>query len=167
MHEYDISLKLLLRSSGARVLQELTGGVSIHKWLNVEMPEMRNTRVDLLGEIDRGDLIHIELQSKNDPTMPLRMLEYYLGVYRLFDRFPRQILLYVGRARLRMKEELIGPRLSFGYNAVDMRDLDGDRLLESGDLGDNIIAILARRGKCRFSSISWRTRYWAGSSRRA
>ena len=32
----------------------------------------------------------------------------------------------------------------YRYRAIDIRDLDGDRLLESEDTGDNIIAILAR-----------------------
>jgi hypothetical protein len=33
--------------------------------------------------------------------------------------------------------------LSFEYRAIDIRSLDGDRLIESGEVGDNIIAILA------------------------
>ena len=32
----------------------------------------------------------------------------------------------------------------FRYRAVDIRDLDGDRLLESQEVGDTVIAILAR-----------------------
>jgi hypothetical protein len=76
--------------------------------------------------------------------MPLRMAEYCLGVIRLFEKFPRQILLYVGEAPLRMESELLGPDVSFRYRAIDIRDLDGDVLLESGQVGDNVIAILAR-----------------------
>jgi hypothetical protein len=146
--KYDISLKLLLRSSGASVLQALTGGVAVGRWLDVEMPEVRNTLVDLLGEMADGNLLHIELQSTHDATMALRMAEYCLRVYRLFDRFPRQILLYVGDAPLRMETALRGPSslrcagLAFAYGAVDIRDFDGERLLESGDIGDNMIAVL-------------------------
>jgi hypothetical protein len=72
--------------------------------------------------------------------MPLRMAEYCLGVFRLFGRFPRQVLLYVGEAPLRMATELRGGGLSFDYEAVDIRSLDGDRLLESEEVGDNVIA---------------------------
>jgi hypothetical protein len=53
-------------------------------------------------------------------------------VYRLLGRFPQQVLLYVGEAPLRMPASLRGGGLSFHYAAVDMRSLDGDRLLESG-----------------------------------
>jgi len=76
--------------------------------------------------------------------MPLRMAEYCLGVFRLFGRFPRQVLLYVGEAPLRMASELRGRDVRFRYRAIDIRDLDGDRLLESEQVGDNVIAILAR-----------------------
>jgi hypothetical protein len=74
VHDYDISLKLLLRSSGSGLLRTLTG-VEVIDWLDIEMPAIQNTRVDLLGQTATGDLIHIELQSTNDATMPLRMLE--------------------------------------------------------------------------------------------
>jgi hypothetical protein len=64
MQKYDISLKLLLRGSGVGALQALTGGVAVERWLDVEMPEVRNTRVDLLGETADRNLLHIELQHQ-------------------------------------------------------------------------------------------------------
>jgi hypothetical protein len=70
--------------------------------------------------------------------------EYYLRVYRLFNRFPRQILLYVGDAPLLMGTALDAPSLTFPYEASDIRDFDGEQLLESNHIGDNIMAILAR-----------------------
>ena len=146
MQEYDIALKLLLQRSAEQTLRELTGG-SVQRWLNVELPEVRGTRVDLLGENGGegdGELVHIELQSSNDPKMPLRMAEYCLRVYRLFGKFPRQILLYVGEEPLRMSTKLEAPSLVFRYRVVDIRELDGERLLESDRMGDNVIAILAR-----------------------
>jgi len=143
MQDYDVALKLLLQGPSSRIVRELTGA-TVEKWLDVELPKVQNPRADLLGETSEGDLIHIELQSGNDAMMPLRMAEYCLGVFRLFGRFPRQFLLYVGEAPLRMESELRGPCLSFQYRMIDIRDLDGDRLLESEDVGDNVIAILAR-----------------------
>jgi hypothetical protein len=142
MQEYDVALKVLLQSRARRTISELTG-TAIAKWLDVELPKVQNLRLDLLGETVGDELIHLELQSSNDAGMPLRMAEYCLGVFRLFGRFPRQVLLYVGEAPLRMATELHGGGLSFHYQAVDIRSLDGDRLLESDEVGDNIIAILA------------------------
>ena len=143
MQEYDVALKLLLRGSAKLTMRELTG-TAVETWLDVEMPKVQNTRVDLLGETADKGLVHLELQSGNDATMPLRMAEYCLGVFRLFGRFPRQVLLYVGEPPLRMASELRGPDVRFRYRAIDIRDLDGDRLLESEQVGDNVIGILAR-----------------------
>jgi hypothetical protein len=143
MQEYDVALKLLLQGSAKLTMRELTG-TAIEKWLDVELPKVQNLRADLLGETADGSLVHLELQSRNDPIMPLRMAEYCLGVLRLFGRFPNQVLLYVGEAPLRMDKELRGPNVQFQYGLVDIRGLDGDRLLDSADVGDNIIAILAR-----------------------
>jgi hypothetical protein len=142
MQKYDVALKVLLQSQARRTISELTG-TSIAKWLDVELPKVQNLRLDLLGETVGDELIHLELQSGNDAGMPLRMAEYCLGVFRLFGRFPRQVLLYVGEAPLRMATKLRGGGLSFHYRAVDIRRLDGDRLLESEEVGDNVIAILA------------------------
>jgi predicted transposase YdaD len=143
MQEYDVTLKLLLQRPASLTLRSLTG-TAVAKWLDVELPKVQNLRLDLLGEAVDGGLVHVELQSSNDPAMPLRMAEYCLGVYRLFGRFPRQVVLYVGEPQLRMDTELRGPGMLFQYRLIDIRTLDGDRLLESADVGDNVIAILAR-----------------------
>jgi predicted transposase YdaD len=143
MQIYDVTLKLLLQGHASLTMIELAGA-AVEKWLNVELPKVQNPRADLLGETADGSLVHVELQSRNDATMPLRMAEYCLGILRLFGKFPRQVLLYVGEAPLGMESELLGPDVSFRYRVVDIRELDGDRLLESHETGDNVIAILAR-----------------------
>jgi hypothetical protein len=143
MHEYDVTLKMLLRGSARTAFQALTGG-AVEKWLDVELPKVQNPRMDLLGEMADGGLLHLELQSGNDAEMPERMAEYALGIYRRFKRFPRQIVLYVGERALGMKPELAGPRFAFSYELRDMRELDGDTLLESADPGDNVLAVLGR-----------------------
>lgn len=142
MQEYDVALKLLLQSSATLTMRQLTG-TTVRKWLNVELPKVQNLRLDLLGETVDGGLVHLELQSSNDAAMPFRMIEYCLGVQRLFGQFPRQVLLYVGEAPMCMESAIHGPDLSFSYRLVDIRTLDGDRLLESDGVGDNVVAILA------------------------
>ncbi len=142
MHEYDIALKTFLRS-GREALLAITS-FAVDRWHNVELPEVRNLRLDLLGEAADGRLIHIELQSAHDADMALRMMEYCAAIYRKFGRFPEQLVLYVGEKPLRMKGSLSGSHFSFNCRIVDIRELDGDRLLESDQIGDNVIAVLAR-----------------------
>jgi uncharacterized protein DUF4351 len=69
MHEYDVALKNILTRPGSSVLAQLTGASSL-KWINVEAPKVSNRRVDLLGELPDGSLVHIELQSRNE-KMPI------------------------------------------------------------------------------------------------
>ena len=147
MQEYDVAFKLTLQRVDVAI-RELTG-TAITRWHNVEMPEIRAGRVDLLGETPTGELVHIELQSSNDPTMAVRMGEYCFQVFRSFHRLPHQIVLYVGNAPMRMEAELNGPGMKFWYRLVDVRELNGELLLESTRVGDNIIAVLTATSDAR------------------
>ena len=142
MQVYDASLKLLLQSA-ERTFLELAG-FRVSRWLDVELPKTESRRADLLGEALDGSLLHIELQSSNDAAMALRMAEYCLGVYRKLGRFPRQIVLYVGAEPMRMPAELVGGGIRFNYETIDAHDLDGELLIRSEQIGDNVLAILAR-----------------------
>ena len=145
MHEYDLALKRILTRPGSILLAAITGSKSL-RWLNVEAPLVRNLRVDLLGESPNGELVHIELQSRNEKDFPLRMGEYSFGVALRHGRLPRQVALYVGSEPLRMKNEIAGPGGVFRFHLVDIRALDGELLLASDNPGDNVIAILTRLG---------------------
>ncbi len=83
-----------------------------HGHHNVELPEVRSYRVDMLGETVDGTLVHIELQSTNDPNMAFRMAEYSLAIYRVFHRMPEQVVLYFGELPMRMDARLSGPTVS-------------------------------------------------------
>src|ERR1035438_4794775 len=119
MHEYDVALKNILTRPGSSVLTQLTGASSI-KWINVESPKVNNRRVDLLGELPDGNLVHIELQSRNEKDFPLRMAEYLFGIGLRYGRLPRQVALYVGEAPLRVKDRVEGPDASVRFHLVDI-----------------------------------------------
>ena len=146
MHEYDVALKRILTRPNSALLAALTGSRSL-SWLNVEVPQVNNRRVDLLGESPDGSLTHIELQARNEKDFPLRMAEYLFGIGRRYGRMPRQVVLYVGDARLRMRDRIEGPDFLVRYHLVDIRDLDGEQLLASKNPGDNVIAILTNLGR--------------------
>jgi hypothetical protein len=117
--------------------------------------------VDLLGELPDGNLVHIEMQSRNEKDFPLRMAEYLFGSGRQYGRLPRQVALYVGEAPLRMRDRVEGPHVSVRFHPVDIRDLDGERLLASAHAGDNVLAILTRLGEQPRAVHG----YWGGSLR--
>jgi predicted transposase YdaD len=144
MHEYDTVLKALLQSQQSTIFERITG-VRIEQWLNVEFPEVQQTRVDVLGATaGRERIAGLELQSSNDMKLPLRMAEYALRTYRTYEMFPAQYVLYVGNAELRMPSELVGLNFSCRYKIIDIRELDEESLLSSPFDGDNIMAILTR-----------------------
>lgn len=58
MQEYDVALKLLLRGPAKLTMRELTG-TTVEKWIDVEMPKVQSTRVDLLGETAAKGLVHL------------------------------------------------------------------------------------------------------------
>ncbi len=142
MHEYDIALKSALRCLTGNVLRELTG-CEVTRWENVELVDVQSRRADMLGETSDGGLLHIEMQSSNEAGMAARMLEYAAAINRQFGKIPQQLVLYVGRGKLRMKTELPGHGWSFRCRIVDIRELDGDRLIAGGQVEDNVIAVLA------------------------
>jgi hypothetical protein len=72
------------------------------------------------------------------------MLEYAVAIHHEFDRFPEQLVLYVGEAPLSMSGRLAGGGLSYECRIGDIREMDGETLLSSESLEDNVIAILCR-----------------------
>jgi Domain of unknown function (DUF4351) len=141
MHEYDTILKRLMMRFSPAAAAQLTG-FEVRRWLNVELPELRNLRVDLLGETPGGELFHIELQSRNDPDMARRMLEYALAIYGQYRRRPEQLVLYTGEAPMRMS----GGFVEFGFECrvADIREFDPEPLLASPSLADNVVTVLMR-----------------------
>ncbi len=156
MHEYDTILKRLLMRFSPAAAAQLTG-FEVRRWLNVELPELRNLRVDLLGETSGGELFHLELQSRNDPDIARRMLEYALAIYGLYRRRPEQLVLYTGEAPMRMA----GRFVEFGFDCriADIREFDPEPLLASPSLADNVVTILMRHRDQR--------RRWRGCSEKS
>lgn len=145
MNEYDTTLKRILTRPGSGLLQALTGYGKL-QWLNIELPEVTNRQVDLLGENEDGELFHIELQSSNEVDFVDRMGAYKFAIKNKCRRYPRQLTLYVGDRPPNMATEIDVPDLAFRYHLVNIKDLDGEALLNSQDLSDNVIAILTRLG---------------------
>jgi predicted transposase YdaD len=150
MHDYDIALKSVLqRQLRGSVFADWLG-FTVTEWLSTETPTVSTGRADLLGRTVEGGLLHIELQSTNDPDMALRMAEYKLGFFRQYRRYVKQIVLYVGARPLRMKSDMPeDPDSSFRCRIVDIREVSAEPLIASERLEDNILSILARLSGAR------------------
>ena len=140
-HSFDVSLKSLFQDANGIVSRLLFGGPVV-EWLDAEQPKVTNRRGDVLAKTSDGRLHHVEFQTRNDPEMPFRMLEYYVGYRRRWRDHIEQVLLYAGKEPLRMKDVFQSPTTRHAYRIVNVRELDGEPLLLSGDWRDNALALL-------------------------
>jgi predicted transposase YdaD len=144
MQKYDAALKNILTRGSAGFLSRLMG-LEVAQFLNSELPQVRSQRADLLGEARDGSLFHVELQSANDDRIAFRMLDYLVAIEQKLGQVPRQLVLYVGKAAMRMESRIAAGGLLFEVQMLDIRELDGGPLLESDNLDENIVSVLARQ----------------------
>ena len=90
--------------------------------------EKREADIVALCSIDNKEsILHIELQNTNDLDMNKRMLRYYTDISLIFkdiDIF--QYVIYTGKDRLRMSDNIQNRQLSYKYNLLDMKTIDCD-----------------------------------------
>ena len=112
--------------------------------LTVEYPSGRLRRPDLVVRLTDGRLYPLELQSTSNPTMPWRLVDYSSLLRQHDVQAPQPQILDVGEAPLALASHIAEATLSFQYEVIDMRTLDGERLLASAVLEDNLLALLCR-----------------------
>ena len=112
----------------------------------------RNGRADLVARVrnDQGKsyILHVELQNDNQKNMPLRMLRYYTDLaLEHEDEEVEQHLLYIGKAPLTMADHVEARGWRYCYNVLDMRQLDSEDFLLSGNPDALVLAILCDMGE--------------------
>jgi len=139
----DIALKDVFEEIPQR-LSKILAPAPIKELLPTNFPSTE-LRVDFLARLEDDSILHIEFQSFNDPNMPFRMLRYYLAIWERYPNTPiKQLLVYVGNRKLRMKSRLRIRNLSFSYEILDIRQIDCKVLLESPDPMDRLLACLCK-----------------------
>jgi predicted transposase YdaD len=139
---FDVTFKLLFRHYRG-VLSKLLFG-DVVEWPNVELPEVRNPRVDLLARCADGSYCHVEINMRNESNFDFRMLDYYVAARRVIGVHIRQTLLYIGREPLRIKGVFESPSTRHQYTIINLREMDGAELLASNDWADNEWALLTK-----------------------
>jgi hypothetical protein len=165
--DFDGTLKQVFERDRPTLLRRLTGGVAIEGFLNVELPKVHERRVDLVISLANGAILHMELQSSNDPQMAYRMLEYWPLIKARFKRPLRQTVLYVGRHKMAIPSRLEEDRVRIDYDVVDFREIPVEPLLRSGNAGDLALAVLAGGGDGRLPEILGRAARIPGTRRKA
>ncbi len=72
-----------------------------------------------------------------------RMLRYYTDIKQRFDTLELyQYVVYIGKAKLSMKNKIIEQNLNFSYNIVDMHTIDCQKFLDMNNPDALVLAIL-------------------------
>jgi len=132
----------------------LTGGVAVREVLNVELARVEERRADLVLLLADGTLLHIEFQSGNDKDMAYREGIYCLLLGQKYRRKVRQVVLYVGHAKMRMDDHVDMGETRCAYTLMDIRQIDAGKLMASGRPGDLALSMLAGGGAERVPEIA-------------
>ncbi|MBF0519625.1 MAG: Rpn family recombination-promoting nuclease/putative transposase [Nitrospirae bacterium] len=149
---YDKILKESLRGVLHVLISEVLGinAISI-KPLKTKLQVTDEREADFLLEITLYDgstyVLHIEFQATNDSNMPYRMLRYRIYISQTYGKPVKQVLFYVGREPLRMKNYIKDENLTFEYNIIDFRSIDCEKFISSNTPAEVILGIL-----CNFNS---------------
>ncbi len=162
---YDLVVKDLFQRDHPSLLDELTGGVAVREVLNVELARVEERRADLVLSLADGTILHIEFQSGNDKDMPYREGIYCLLLGQKYRRRVRQVVLYVGQAKMRMEDHVDLGETKCAYTLMDIREMDAGKLMASGRPGDLALAMLAGGGTERVLEIVKRAEALSGAER--
>ena len=160
----DRVVKDLFQKDRPSLLEQMTGGLHVSEFLNIEFQRMIERRADLVARLEDDSLFHFEIQSYNDDDICYRMGIYCLMRFQLlrqmisqqYRRPVNQVVLYVGEPRMRMIPELDAGGAKVSFRLIDIREIDADALLRSGCAGDLALAMLAKGGTERLAEIARR-----------
>ncbi len=151
---YDAVVKDLFQQDRPSLLDELAGGVAVKEFLNLELTSVEERVADLLVLLADDTILHIDFQSSNDPDMAYREGLYaVMAGWKFRSKRIRQVVVYMGRAKMRMPDRLDLGCLQAAFRLMDIRELDSEKLLESGRPGDFALAMLAGGGMAKLRKI--------------
>ena len=115
--------------------------------LNNEQPRIEARRADLVARVKDADgkryILHVEIQNDNQANMPLRMLRYYSDIALQYPKDKVvQYLLYIGKAPLKMANQISGHNWTYRHEVLDMRSQDSEYFLSSNNPDAIVLAIL-------------------------
>lgn len=114
----DISMHIL----GIDIQGEVT--LVDKEWTRVEK---RDSDIVFKNE---NRIIHIEIQNSNHTKMELRMLRYYSDIlFEYRDCTVEQYIIYIGKEKCYMRDEILRDKISYKYDIIDVKDIACEDLL--------------------------------------
>lgn len=146
--DYDKIFREVLKEIFPVVAQKVLGiPRGQYQPLPVDLQYTSEREADQVWEVtpQEGEafVLHCEFQSSNDKQMLPRMLLYYGFLYYQKKLPVYQYVLYVGKDKLQMNNQLLSKNLSFSYQLVDLKDFSYQTFLESAHSEEVLLTILA------------------------
>ena len=151
MAQKDIISKAVLQflaADIANILLHLDVDKDSVELLPTEQQRVEARRADMVARMRKratGErfILHVEIQNANDATMPVRMLRYLSDILMMYPDEPiYQYLVYIGKHRLTMPDNLLRPQLTYHYQTLDMHNVDCSLMLAQDTPEALVLAIL-------------------------
>jgi predicted transposase YdaD len=148
--EYDNMLKYLTEHHGAALASWLLGrpvGARI-RLLKNEL-SLQPIRADWLALYDlEEEILHVEFETdpaKSEVPLPLRMLDYFVRLYRLYRKPVRQVVIVLHQTGVEIPDEFRVGETYHRYRVIKIWEQDPAPLLAQEGLLP--LAVLARSGE--------------------
>jgi len=142
----DLLLKHLFKNPATRLIEIILGKkINWQLLQDTDLKIVKNREADLVVKLEDNTLLHIEIQSTNDPSMPYRMFEYF---YLITDKYkPKdliQVCIYIGKEPLKMSDKIQFSDWTYRYRLIDMKDVPCRELAKSPNITDKLLAGLCK-----------------------
>ena len=148
----DLLLKHLFKNPATKLIEIILGKkVNWQLLQDTDLKIVKNREADLVVKLEDNTILHIEIQSTNDPSMPYRMFEYF---YLITDKYkPKdliQVCIYIGKEPLKMSDKIQFSDWTYRYRLIDMKDIPCKELVSSPNITDKLLAGLCKIEDPRF-----------------
>ena len=146
---YDKTIRSLLKELPTTFMELITGkklSKEALKPLDIKLQKVIEREADLIVEnTETGEIYHVEFQSTNDSSMPVRMALYFYLILQNYGRAPKQYLVFVGKGECTIPYSVEIGSSKHGYKVIDLKeDVDCKALLESNNPNDWILTVLCK-----------------------
>ena len=98
----------------------------------MDLAKVLERRADLVLLLADKTILHIEFQSSNDKDMAYRAGTYWVLLGHRYRCRVRQVVLYIGQARMRMAAGVDLGETKIAYGLLDIRTLEAEALIGAG-----------------------------------
>ncbi len=150
--QYDKIWRENMKAALPGIIEKVIGIEIVHsRDLPGKIQVTQQKEVDFLRKVTdkRGDtfILHIEVQTRSEPKMAYRMLEYRVMAEQIYILPVRQYVIYLGDSASTMPVSIESPDLRYSYTLITLRSIPYQLFLSSKHPEEKILAVLGDFGE--------------------